>query len=201
MKHIIKNAEPSSFIAWKQYKTTKKWSKLKKSMKDKLRDALLAEQGGICCYCEVELNKNFSHIEHIVPRASNKSLTFEYSNLLCSCQKNLPKGTPLQCGNAKGAVFNSKSFISPLEENCEQFLTYTSDGRVHGRTVRAKNTIKLLNLNEANLVKKREHLIDSFNDPSLSHEEIKEYTKKYLTKKKNGNYNEFWTTINFMFNN
>ncbi len=204
MKHITKNQEPPAFIQWKSGKATTKWNKLGGAslLKRVLHTSILREQGGICCYCETILINRKSHIEHFVPRSADASLTFDYNNLLCSCQVNLTKDSPRTCGIAKGSSFH-KNLVSPLEQDCEQHFTFTYDGEIQGNDTRGQKTVTRLNLNEPALVEKRKSLIDTFTDmlgdEDFTEEDFAKYVHDYLLKSSDGNFNAFWTTVKYLF--
>jgi uncharacterized protein (TIGR02646 family) len=109
VKYIQKGQEPDELIQWKTDKPKKyqsnDWKKLNPLPKKALHQALLKEQGQICCYCEQRIDKENSHIEHFIPKKGQYAqphLTFEYTNLLCSCNGNAEntenKGLT-HCGN------------------------------------------------------------------------------------------------------
>lgn len=55
--------------------------------KSQLKSSLVEEQGYICCYCGQRIFKDSNtRIEHCSPKSDNKALTYEYNNLLASCQ-------------------------------------------------------------------------------------------------------------------
>ena len=54
MKQIIKNQEPDNFREWKQLANDDwqpSWTGMPGDIKRNLHQALIDEQGGICCYC------------------------------------------------------------------------------------------------------------------------------------------------------
>ena len=55
--------------------------------KDHLRQALVAEQRGVCCYCQsrIRATPDGMKIEHWQCRASFPDLQLEYRNLLGAC--------------------------------------------------------------------------------------------------------------------
>ena len=72
MKYIKKGKEPVEFTEWKtedkMYQhDLPNWNRLKSSLREVIKESLVVEQGGICCYCERELLENDSHLEHIKP--------------------------------------------------------------------------------------------------------------------------------------
>lgn len=108
MKHIQKTNEPATFIKWKQSFRNKNgrnphYKDLNddKEQKNQVKEALLEEQGYICCYCCNEVSKENSHIEHLKPKGNTQynHLDVDYGNLLASCQG--PNGKQDSCGHRK----------------------------------------------------------------------------------------------------
>lgn len=55
--------------------------------KPTLKTHLVQEQGYLCCYCGARIFPDHnSHIEHLLPKNAHKQLTYQYDNLLVSCQ-------------------------------------------------------------------------------------------------------------------
>jgi len=201
MKYIKKGNEPQNFITWKS-NASNTYSNLRNPIKADLKNALLLEQGYICCYCESKISSNNSHIEHLDPQCNNNSNDLEFTNLLCSCQNKLFKGEPRHCGNSKD---NKNIPITPLMEGCEEKFTYTADGQIQHTDLTSQKTIKYLKLDIDKLNKLRESAIDSilYLDPIeknelLSEKDIKVFAQDYL-KIKDSQYNEFHTTIKYLF--
>ncbi|MCV9930855.1 TIGR02646 family protein [Flavobacterium sp. LS1R47] len=198
MKYIIKQTEPESFIIWKN-KENDDWqptyANIDRQERIDLFKSLKGEQGHICCYCERELNDGDCHIEHFRPKDKTKfpHLELVYDNLLCSCQVNTEKGEPLHCGNSKGNWFDEELLISPLDSTCENKFKYTFDGQIlpfNENDEAAKNTIEKLQLNIDKLKDLRKGVIDAlFEDEDVT----------WYLEMKNGKYNEFYTTINYLF--
>lgn len=134
MKHIVKLPEPPELIEWKAQdkmyqRGHPKWKKrVNTAVKNIVKENLIKEQGGICCYCERTLIENDYHTEHLKPISKFPDLQIEYNNLLCSCQLEIEKGEPRHCGNGKGSWFDESLFISPLSADCEKKFKYTFDG-------------------------------------------------------------------------
>ncbi len=59
------------------------------------RRQLSREQEGLCAYCEQSLDPDAGHIDHVKPKALHPELTFEYRNLIHSCDARK------QCGHFK----------------------------------------------------------------------------------------------------
>ncbi|MCI9845920.1 retron system putative HNH endonuclease [Flavobacterium pectinovorum] len=198
MKYIIKQAEPESFIVWKN-KENDDWkptyANLDRQERIDLFKSLKEEQGYICCYCERELNEGDCHIEHFRPKDKTKfpKLELVYNNLLCSCQVNTEKGEPLHCGNSKGNWFDENLLISPLDSTCEGKFKYTFDGQIlpfNEDDDAAKITIEKLQLNIDKLKDLRKSVIDAlFEDEDIG----------WYLELKDGRFNEFHTTIKYLF--
>jgi len=103
------------------------WEKYKK--KKRLKEHLLEnEQNYLCCYCEskVEIHgdeaKDGSHIEHLKPKSLDyATLTFEYHNLVVSCQGSChnEEGDKSRnsCGHKKRNEYNEEKFLNPTTIN------------------------------------------------------------------------------------
>jgi uncharacterized protein (TIGR02646 family) len=195
VKFIKKESEPQSFTDWKNL-ANEDWQptydKLGGQEKKEVKNALITEQGSICCYCEKKLEYDDSHIEHLNPQSNSEDERLNFDNLLCSCQQQLKKGEPQHCGNSKG---DTPLPITPLQIDCAKKFTYTEDGHISFIDKDSENTLKILQLNIDKLNNLRASAIEPFIfDPItyeiLSIEDSKLFAKKYL-EKKNGKYNEF----------
>jgi uncharacterized protein (TIGR02646 family) len=144
--------------------------------KVELRQSLNLTQKYLCSYCEIELRDSVvgSHIEHIVPKSSDSTLTFYYENLMLSCfstgaeiEASNTDPKPISCGHYKLSNFNADLFIKPTLQNCEQLFFYELDGTVvHNPQIvdphdiaRVDYTIITLNLNCRRLKRLRENII------------------------------------------
>lgn len=168
MKKIDKNESPSSFEEWKAHKQPKNWNELdgnpmpaakqiegaKYYSKQELREELLKETYGLCCYCEIELqnNPNVAIVEHVQPKLGtiNQHLIFDYSNLSISCKggEKDPKPKELHCDSCKGST---PIPISIFDSRIEEEVKYSIDGKIVGTTADATKTIEILNLNTKKL--------------------------------------------------
>ena len=89
MKHIIKCSEPQAFADWKD-QANEDWQPdyddLSGAPKEAVKEALMKEQGYLCCYCERRLTDDDSHIEHLRPQSDPAVDPLDFANMLCSCQ-------------------------------------------------------------------------------------------------------------------
>ncbi|MCW5202462.1 TIGR02646 family protein [Desulfobulbus sp. US4] len=163
MKHIKKEtSEPENFTRWKKRHKEAIWKDLSKAsengnLKSELREKLIAEQLGMCCYCEAIISLDECHIEHLKPKGNSiyQKEMFSYGNLLASCNRKE------SCGQKKGKWY-SPEMVSPLDENCEKRLTYTLDGNIipwDKKDTLAIETIEQLGLNCSKLKDRRRSII------------------------------------------
>ncbi len=211
MKYIKKGEEPQSFTTWKAIaRTTPNWgySYLQNPEKKELHDALIREQGYICCYCGMRITRESSHIEHLKPQSStDPDLTLEYTNLLASCQREREPKKPIHCGVAKDDWHDEDLLVSPLQPNCADFFIYTDDGQILATDASEKNaaateTIKRLCLNIPKLKAMREEVIknllagiDVF---TLTEEEKQKLLQGFEQPDANGQYEEFCAAIAYI---
>ena len=137
--------------------------------KQELKDNLLFIQNGLCAYCEIRLDTNIgSHLEHIESKRQNPSKTFEYKNIVCSCIKDSLEDSedtnPISCGHFKK---NRQIDIKPTNNDCERYFSFDLFGKVIPKnnlttteTIKAQNTIDVLNLNCKRLKRQREAVLE-----------------------------------------
>lgn len=134
MKHVIKGASPTPFEDWKAQASPDwqpRYADLRNPQKRALHEALLTEQGSVCCYCGRAISLADSHIEHFRPQELYDDLALDFANLHASCIRETRPGQPLHCGHAKGSDFREEAHLSPLDPDCERRFLYTPDGAVH----------------------------------------------------------------------
>ncbi len=210
MKYIQKGQEPSSLTAWKALgdeNWSASYSDLRGSERTDLHNALLADQGYICCYCGVEVRLENSHIEHLPSQSSftDPSETINYQYLLASCgiseqwrkekyQKEWAEErfeNLLSCSDRCGIKRGDRPLpISPLQFDCEAFFRYdASSGAIWAKedfdhSGDASATIAILNLGTKN--KKLENLRKAAIDTAiLMIEDLTEDEMVRLFKSKN----------------
>lgn len=159
MRKIDKGEEPASLTAWKRHNPAGNYLDLGDSapaVRINIRNACLQEQYFLCAYCCQDIGQQDrdcmnEHVEarHIAP---NRSLDF--SNIVASCT------TPRQCDAAHGY---QPLPLTPLMDECESEFYFKISGRVEGLTVRARETIRVLNLGDCEshnraLIEKRKSL-------------------------------------------
>lgn len=211
MKHIVKKSEPEAFVDWKANwpdlgsDNGPGWSEFDAgtkqkdgtSIKQKVKSALLDEQGGICCFCENRVGMDHGHIAHLDARSGHDDRVLAYDNLLYSCPEN-PRNEPQTCGHAQG----TKSLpVSPLQSDCELRFKYASTGSIlPGREddTEAIDTIRILNLNDrrTTLFQKRAEVFQAVEDYQrlVTAGEFELWINEELERQSDGTFKPFWTT-------
>lgn len=140
--------------------------------KQEIKQILLSEQNSFCAYCNRKIHDNEVNthstpdekdkkclIEHIYPKSHDWTKTFDFNNLVGSCQggqKN-PPPKELYCDAKKS---NSVTELTPLMQDCEKEIIYATNGLAVDKTDRAKFLIKTVKLNFFRAY--REKLIEKF---------------------------------------
>lgn len=158
--------EPAEVTAWKALANDDwqpSYGNLMGLERRAMRQALLTEQGHVCCYCNRRIMESPSvdniaefHIEHFRPQHAFEHLELEYQNLHASCFKNDNPNGRRHCGPAKGDWFDEELTLSPLNDHRDR-LRYGHNGEVLESTDSAVTAmVKKLNLNDKMLVSERE---------------------------------------------
>lgn len=201
MKKIDKGIEPARLVEWKakykrKEKRNAKYSELDAEVKQVLKEALLDEQGYICCYCMKQIDPDRSHIEHFRPKSNPEysSLDLDYQNLLASCNGEKEDGK--NCGHRKDHWFVKQLMVSPLESNVETFFTYLANGQVvpTDNDKRATETISHLNLNSAMLTKHRKAVTRAYIDDGAL-DDIDGSLSRLRAKDADGKYHPFCQAV------
>lgn len=200
MKYIDKRNEPPEMLVWKaqacdDWRPT--WAGLANPERTKLREALLAEQGYICCYCQSRIKDNTdSHIEHFKPRSAFPAEQLNYYNLLASCANRQ------HCESKKTDWYDPTSMISPLESDCEAQFSYTSRGMIRAsETAARKNAaeamISKLKLNCDSLTRRRRDAIDGILPvlETIGAADISKLIRNFSAKNGDGQFEPFCMAI------
>lgn len=168
MRKIIKGKAPESFINWVRKKPKNKnenqWFQALYEQKQWLIVSDLSnhnaeEQFFLCAYCCDRITGQSCDTvnEHVEARAIAPMRSLDHENIVASCKKRN------QCDGAhKSQAFT----LTPLTDECETELEFKISGRVEGSTLRAQETIRVLNLgdnelNNKSLIEKRKQLSHS----------------------------------------
>lgn len=209
MKHIVKGDPPASLEAYKVIEGAC-YNDIPQSVKEEVRQSLVSEQGGLCCYCGKRILPDYhSIIEHLYPKGLKQysHLQLEYTNLLCSCDggesdrkgksKAEKRKFPSFCDDKKN---NRVLSLTPLDPDCETQFSYDEEGHIYGETDAAREAIEILGLDCSPLVNLRKAAIDPYLSLELDEEgwnaEIAD-----LSQRHSGNFRSFCFAVIYYIRN
>jgi uncharacterized protein (TIGR02646 family) len=216
MKRIIKGSEPLCLL---QYRQTQDANYDGYHPKKPLKEALLTEQGYICCYCMQRISIDNMEIEH--NKAKNEDcyphLQLDYKNLIASCSGNRGKRLKnLHCNGRKGYYEGKKNNegkniickikLNPADsdKNCENYIKYSSTGKIFSDDETINHELnEILNLNHEILVKNRKDTLSSviialnkeFPNKTWSKEAIKKKLEELSSKDAEDKYSPYCQII------
>ena len=106
---------------------THNWGNVTHLHKQEIRDSLRQLQGEVCAYCEGPLDQLGQHIEHFRRKSIHTTLTFAWSNLYWSCDKND------SCGHFKdhgAGTYSPNDLIDPCADEPDLFFRFRSNGSI-----------------------------------------------------------------------
>lgn len=169
MKLIIKGKEPDT---WKAYYNTEGVTKYESPTTD-LKNALLRDQGHICCYCMSRISFENMVVEHFKPREhyKPKEYQFGYGNLFASCKGNFHSDK--HCDNRKKSLEITTN-PTDIKNNCENIISYKwSDGSLTYPPQYEYDIVDVLNLNNPVLNSNRKEVLVAVTQVL----KLKKYTK------------------------
>jgi len=166
------------------------------------KQALLGEQGGICCYCERDIVGLPSHIEHFQSRDRHPQRMFDYANLHASCD-GFPNKEENCCGHKRAQhrrPRNPEIPVSPLDGDCETRFRFTRLGAIKPRSdddQGAADTIGILGLDSKKLRAMRRALFRELRSyrEGMAPDAFTDYVAVKLQPDKDGHFPGFFTTI------
>lgn len=133
--------------------------------KDALRLALVAEQRGLCCYCQSRIRPTADgmKIEHWQSQTGFPARQLDYSNLLGACLGGHGRAEKDQhCDTRKGnsaLCFSVCDTAHPVERQ----IKFLGDGRIASDDATVDSALNdILNLNWSRLVNNRKAVLDAF---------------------------------------
>jgi uncharacterized protein (TIGR02646 family) len=160
MRNIVKGAEPKSL---EEYRCSAGATYEDYTDKPSLRNALVAEQRGLCCYClsRISADPAKMKVEHWQSQSLFPDYQLHYSNLLGVCQgSGVGKPPKLQhCDTRKGDQMLS---LNPAkdEHDVERLLHYDKDGTIRSTDpVFDREINQILNLNLPRLKNNRKAIL------------------------------------------
>lgn len=133
--------------------------------KDALRLALVAEQRGLCCYCQSRIRPTADgmKIEHWQSQTGFPARQLDYSNLLGACLGGHGRAEKDQhCDTRKGNSALCFSVCDPTRP-VERQIKFLGDGRIASDDPTVDSALNdILNLNWSRLVSNRKAVLDAF---------------------------------------
>jgi uncharacterized protein (TIGR02646 family) len=165
MRNIAKGPEPKSLREHREREHSR-YDNYRE--KQDLRDSLVREQRGLCCYCMCRITAvDFKmKIEHWRSQHRDPDQQLIYSNLLGAClggQRPKPadeRDVDRHCDTFKG---DKDLSLNPAVDDVAGTIRYLKDGRIRSSddTFNA-DLSSILNLNSFAMVNRRKAVIDSF---------------------------------------
>jgi uncharacterized protein (TIGR02646 family) len=187
MRNIIKGPEPASLT---QHRQTAIADYENYSDKETLRQRLIAEQRGLCCYCmrRIRPGTGSMKIEHWRSQKLYPGEQLSYKNLLGACLGNSGQRQAAQhCDTYKGEQQLSRNPADP-KHNIESLIRFQGDGTIvsDDPTLNAELD-EVLNLNASRLCNNRKAVLDAFHRSLSKWGKLQRHTLENLLADWNGN--------------
>ena len=171
MKHIIKRSSPELRRWFKGQpivdgrRINVSYDDMPPDVKEAVKQSLLDEQGGLCCYTGIRMDEDKSHIEHLKPQSrcvDHEDVDHEdvdYANLLAAYPSNeCPFGA-----RAKDEWYDVQLLVSPLDKRCESCFRFDLSGGIkpaNENDPAVIETIRRLCLDHGSLTEMRKQAIN-----------------------------------------
>ena len=188
MRHICKTDAPKSLndfnkghhMIWKEIHEDRN----KHVYEDCLTQCEL-DQEELCGYTEIPLSSGKKHIDRYIKRDTDPTLTFSWTNMVAAI-KDYRFGADWKDDHIKKKDYDSsqkkyKGILNPLVDDMRGRFKFATNGFMEPSDVNdtmAENTIKMFNLNDETLQKRREYNMTaarSMYEGGLSKKEIIAY--------------------------
>lgn len=168
MKYIAKQHTPKELLKYKA--TTPNASYDGYPDKESWSDFLLQEQGYVCAYTLMRIEKGKMKKEHIISQCGDPEIDLNHNNVVAVCKGNEGKQYEEQYADTRKGSRTLDSRISPLNKECERYFRYNRRGEVCIDDIDIKNQCidyegnrynSLLNLNHTDLIRGRLAALDA----------------------------------------
>jgi len=199
MRTILKGREPRSLT---EYRLTPGADYDDYRDKETLRECLVREQRGLCCYClkRIRAEHGSTKIEHWHCQARYGAGQLDYSNLLGACMGNEGSaGRDQHCDTRKGNRDLSRNPANPAHR-AEDIVRFLGDGRISSSdSVFDAELNDVLNLNLAFLRNNRKAVLGAFqarlDHGRLSRRELENMLQMWNGELDTGDLNEFCQVV------
>jgi uncharacterized protein (TIGR02646 family) len=162
MRLIRRGPEPPLLLGFRKTPGAR-YDGLPSDAKLELRQALVREQRGLCCFCMQRVEPEVSpalrvKIAHWMPQTVDRARDLAWSNLLAACPGN--PDAPYERQHCDARQRNAVLTVNPLEPSHIDGITYTTSGAI--RSSRADLQADLeerLNLHDEALCKRRREAV------------------------------------------
>ncbi|EAY29279.1 retron system putative HNH endonuclease [Microscilla marina] len=183
MRYIQKGPEPESLTNFKGLKH-KNWKPSYDVLPDEvikdIINSLLYYQGGLCCYCQVEINQQTSRLVHFHSQQYFKKEELNYENLFLSCSTS--EGMPPQYQHC--AAHKDEAIIPKFMDDtrCNAYFKYNTLGEVVPINAYGLRTIKQIQLNMNKLSPSEKTVLNTIEVLNLNASKLKEQRKAIITE-------------------
>ena len=157
--------------------------------KDALRQSLVAEQRGLCCYCLSRIRPAAGEmkLEHWHCQDNHPAEQLDYANLLGACLGNEGQSPKHQhCDTLKANHNLSRNPANPAHQ-VEQFIHFEGDGSITSHDLAFNTELnEVLNLNAKFLKNNRKAVLDAFKDTLVKRGNLPRLTLERWLNERNG---------------
>lgn len=167
MRDIVKGQEPRSLTNHRERQFSDYDNYHQKS---ELRESLVQEQRGLCCYCLCRIDADLAmmKVEHWHPRSSYPQEQLDYENLLGACKggekpnREGERREDRHCDTFKEDEILSLNPAVPAHQ-VEKTISYLPDGRIRSSDPQLDAELSsVVNLNSRTLINRRKEVLRGF---------------------------------------
>jgi uncharacterized protein (TIGR02646 family) len=160
MREISRQDEPARFTEWRagaQNDINYGYRLIPSDIRNEIKDALIAEQRGLCAYTGIGIGAGRSHIEHLLPQAHCRRGQEDVAYLNMVACYPAPESAYVPFGAHLKANWPSPSeqhlFVSPRSAGCERRFLFSLRGKISAaeNDEAGRETIKRLGLDNKRL--------------------------------------------------
>lgn len=162
MRDIHKGAEPPSLTQYRKEPRNTSYASYRS--RQELREYLVKEQRGLCCYCQSRIYDDWGamKIEHWQSISKHRGRQLDYSNMLGACLGGQGKPPAYQhCDTHKGNQELRRLHPADPNRPVEPHIWFSADGRISSDDPEVRRELcDILNLNTPQLVANRRGVLE-----------------------------------------
>ena len=176
MRKIVKGPEPSALLEYRKGKKPGVPDPDYQGFRemDALRESIVKEQRGLCCYCMGRIHAHGMKVEHCLSQEMHPDEQLNYRNLLGACKGGEGQPARLQhCDTRKGRQSLSFNPADP-HFDIESSINYLGNGEIFSINAEINRELgeAVLNLNLPMLKSNRKAALDGFQSRLRSGEKL-----------------------------